>query len=141
MFYGCYNLRTIFVGDGWSTAAVISGELMFSGCTRLVGGMGTTYDHDHVDADYAHIDGGPSNPGYFTTKPARLRGDVDSDGHVDINDVTLLIDVVLGKNVVYNANEADCNTATGDGTIDIDDVTALIARMLNGTWPWEEAHP
>ena len=63
-----------------------------------------------------------------------LRGDVNGDDEVDINDVTLLIDVVLGKNVEYNATAADCNTESGDGTIDINDVTALIDHVLNGNW-------
>ena len=39
---------------------------MFYGCTSLVGGAGTTYSANHVGATYAHIDGGTSNPGYFT---------------------------------------------------------------------------
>ena len=136
MFAYCTNLRTIY-GRNWDTSIVSNSQNMFYRCNSLVGGQGTTYDPDHIDKTYAHIDGGPSNPGYFTAKPAIPRGDVNSDGLVDINDVTLLIDVVLGKDVEYNANEADCNTATGDGTYDIDDVTALIARVLSGAWPWE----
>ena len=66
MFIYCYSLQTITVGSGWSTAAVTNSEEMFEGCESLVGGQGTTYDADHVDATYAHIDGGTSNPGYFT---------------------------------------------------------------------------
>ena len=66
MFMGCSGLKTIYVGNDWSTASVIESILMFSGCTNLVGGMGTVYNPDHVDASYAHIDGGTSNPGYFT---------------------------------------------------------------------------
>ncbi len=67
-------------------------------------------------------------------EPESLRGDVDNDGDVDIDDVTRLIDVVLGKDVTYNADAADCNTETGDGSVDIDDVTALINRVLTGSW-------
>ena len=66
MFTQCSNLVTIYVGDGWNTDAVITSSGMFSGCTSLVGGKGTTYDENHVDKTYAHIDGGTSNPGYFT---------------------------------------------------------------------------
>ena len=66
--------------------------------------------------------------------PTALRGDVDGNNEVDINDVTRLIDVVLGKNVEYNAEAADCNTESGDGDIDINDVTALIDRVLNNSW-------
>ena len=62
------------------------------------------------------------------------RGDVNMDGAVDINDVTRLIDVKLGKEVEYNETASDCNVEGGDGTVDINDITALIARMLNGSW-------
>ena len=34
--------------------------------TLLVGGLGTTYNSSYVDKTYARIDGGRSNPGYFT---------------------------------------------------------------------------
>ena len=66
MFERCPALKTIYVGEGWSTAKVDANSEMFQGCTSLVGGMGTTYDANHIDATYAHIDGGPDNPGYFT---------------------------------------------------------------------------
>ena len=135
MFYSCSNLRTIYASEEWSTEAVANSSQMFNYATSLVGGQGTVYNSSHIDAAYAHIDGGASDPGYFTDKNAGMRGDVDGNGLVDINDVTLLIDVVLGKNVEYNATAADCNTPTGDGTVDINDVTTLIARVLTGTWP------
>ncbi len=68
MFYGCTNLQTIYVGDGWSTAKTTESRHMFDNCTSLVGGLGTTYDVNHLNKDYARIDGGTSNPGYFTYK-------------------------------------------------------------------------
>ena len=68
MFTRCSRLTTINVGSGWSTSNLYaSGGLeMFEDCTSLVGGQGTTYDSNHTDATYAHIDGGSSNPGYLT---------------------------------------------------------------------------
>ena len=66
MFYNCSNLKTVTVSSKWSTSAVTDSEGMFSYCTSLVGGAGTTFSYSHTDASYAHIDGGPSNPGYFT---------------------------------------------------------------------------
>ena len=65
MFASGISFQTIYVGEGWSTEAVTSSSNMFYNCTSLVGGQGTSYDANHVVADYAHIDGGPSNPGYF----------------------------------------------------------------------------
>ena len=72
MFSGCSGLKTVYVGDGWTTASVTEGAQMFAGCTNLVGGKGTHYDPDHVDFTYARIDGGPNSqtPGYFTDKNA-----------------------------------------------------------------------
>ena len=73
MFSGCTNLNSIYVSDTWSTARITSLEVghdMFTGCTSLVGGAGTTYDAEHTDYTYARIDGGTSNPGYFTDKNA-----------------------------------------------------------------------
>ena len=70
MFYGCPGLKTIYAGDGWSTAKVTAGGDMFKVCSSLVGGAGTTYRADHTDHTYAHIDGGTDNPGYFTDKNA-----------------------------------------------------------------------
>ena len=71
MVKGCSQLTKIYVSSKWSTASLIASYDMFTGCTALVGGAGTTYDENHVDAAYAHIDGGTANPGYFTAKPAR----------------------------------------------------------------------
>ena len=70
MFYNCSNLRTIYVGNGWSTAAVTSSSMMFINSTSLVGGKNTAWNASNPkDKTYAHIDGGPSNPGYFSEKP------------------------------------------------------------------------
>jgi hypothetical protein len=103
---------------------------VFNDCTSLVGGQGTTYDANHVGADYAHIDGGPDNPGYFTKKPAFIWGDVNGDGSVNISDVTVLIDLLLGGGTISNP-AADCNQ---EGSVNIADVTALIDYLLSGNW-------
>ena len=72
-FTGCSNLKTIYSSEKFSTAKVTRYDNCFTGCTSLVGGAGTTYSSSNVGTKYAHIDGGPSNPGYFTNiadKPA-----------------------------------------------------------------------
>ena len=59
-------------------------------------------------------------------------GDVNHSGGVDIEDVTALINAVLGNPTSeYYPEQANCN---GDTGIDIEDVTALISRVLNGQW-------
>ncbi len=133
MFEGSTNLRTIYVGSGWSSAAVTSSTNMFNNCTNLVGGKGTTWNSSNpTDKTYAHIDGGPSNPGYFTAKNAGLRGDVDGNGNVGIADVTLLIDYVLTGN--STGVHLDVSNVDGDGVIGIGDVTAIIDYILTGVW-------
>ena len=127
MFYNCPDLRTIYVGNGWSTAAVTNSTDMFYNCTSLVGGQGTSYnDSNPRDKTYAHIDGGPSNPGYFTDKNASLRGDVNHDGQVNITDVTTLISMIMSDNTSGNP-EADVNS---DGNVNITDVTTLITMVM-----------
>ena len=133
MFYECTALTTIYVSSGWSTAAVTESSDMFTNCYNLVGGKGTTWNASNpTDKTYAHIDGGPSNPGYFTAKNAGLRGDVNGDGSVNISDVTALIDYLLSGNASgINLSGADCNK---DGDVDIADVTALIDYLLSDYW-------
>jgi len=65
MFYMFSSLKTIKVTGAFCTDQVRPTN-MFTGCTNLVGGKGTTYDADKASKDYACIDGGAANPGYFT---------------------------------------------------------------------------
>ena len=69
MFYNSTNLKTIYVSNKFNTDKVTYSTNMFSGCTNLVGGAGTKYDSTKIDKTYARIDGGTSNPGYFTSIP------------------------------------------------------------------------
>ena len=135
MFSSCSELTTIYAGNGWSTAATTdsNSDGMFRECTKIRGGQGTTYNASHTNRLYARIDGGTSNPGYFSEKGgAFLRGDVNGDGSVNISDVTALIDYLLSGNASgINLSGADCNQ---DSSINISDVTALIDYLLAGTW-------
>ena len=132
MFSSCSELTTIYAGNGWSTAATTdsNSDGMFRECTKIRGGQGTTYNASHTNRLYARIDGGTSNPGYFTAKNAGLRGDVNGDGSVNISDVTALIDLLLGGSTISNP-AADCNQ---DGSVNISDVTALIDYLLSNHW-------
>lgn len=71
MFYHCENLRTIFATDGFRTDRIadrVNASNMFAGCTSLVGGKGTVYNEAHINKEYARIDGGTDQPGYFRLK-------------------------------------------------------------------------
>ena len=69
MFAGCSSLKTIYCNDDWGENYCPSMR-MFSNCSNLVGGQGTTYDTNnydfYYDIEYAHPDGGVDSPGFFT---------------------------------------------------------------------------
>lgn len=68
MFYETTNLKTIYTSNKFSTNSVAMSTDMFNYATKLVGGSGTKYDSTKTDKTYARVDGGTSNPGYFTAK-------------------------------------------------------------------------
>ena len=148
MFYGCSNLVTIYVGDGWSTAKVQNGGSMFTDCTSLVGGAGTTFNASHVDYTYAHIDGGASNPGYFTGKNAMP--DEDPNGFSlsfmgqIINDGATLLINAEGWSALGNIyTDPDGNTKNGlfvfvnkGGKVSGSYSLEILSNTLNGDLKW-----
>ena len=69
MFAYMTNLKTIYASSKFVTTSVTSSTSMFEKSTNLVGGAGTKYNKSYLDKTYARIDGGTSNPGYFTSIP------------------------------------------------------------------------
>ena len=69
MFAYMPNLKTIYASSKFVTTSVTSSTSMFEKSTNLVGGAGTKYNKSYLDKKYARIDGGRSNPGYFTSIP------------------------------------------------------------------------
>ena len=64
---------------------------------------------------------------------ASVRGDVNIDGKVTIDDVTTLIDYLLnGPTSIIDLDAADCDE---NGRPGISDVPYLIDYLLNGQWP------
>lgn len=64
-----------------------------------------------------------------TPEPQVLRGDVDENGKVNIDDVTMLIDMLLSG--AQTPAGADCDM---NGITNIDDVTLMIDYLLSGVW-------
>ena len=88
MFYKCNELTTIYASNSFVTTAVTNGNEMFTYSTNLVGGAGTVYSSSNVTHAYAHIDGGTSNPGYFTdasTRPTITAGGTNIKTATDIS--------------------------------------------------------
>ena len=65
MFSYCTSLKTIFVLHNWAFSKINGTSYIFSGCSSIIGGNGTTFDSKHCTLDYAVIDK-ESSPGYFT---------------------------------------------------------------------------
>ena len=58
-----------------------------------------------------------------------LKGDINGNGEVDVIDVTILVDYILGNNP-DNCNESACDV-NENGEIDVIDVTTLVDIILN----------
>ena len=127
MFNGSYELTTIYVSSSWVTNTNTYGEGMFTGCYKLVGGRGTGYDANHVDATYACIDMAPDAPGYFTRTV--VMGDANDDGSVTIADAVATVTNILNEatNEYFSQSKADMNS---DSEIDIFDVTLIVNAVL-----------
>ena len=123
MFHACWELTTIYASSSWNNANIDDSGYMFGECSKLVGGAGTKFDSNHIDKQYARIDGGTASPGYFTYKAAGKKGDVNGDGTIDVADIATIIDAMAGTT---GNSRADVN---GDGTIDVADIGAVIDIM------------
>ena len=61
-------------------------DLTFKDCFEVKGGNGTTYDANHIDSEYARIDGENGLPGYFTDPADAIKItliNVDNEGYTD----------------------------------------------------------
>ena len=109
MFERATNLKTIYVSNKFNTNKVTSSNSMFYNCTNLVGGAGTKYNSSYVDKTYARIDGGTSNPGYFTSIPEPNSFSSDSW-------MTIAKAVKSGNISKYNVGDTKSVTLTTYGT-------------------------
>ena len=95
---------------------------MFAGCTDLVGGAGTIYDGGHTDREYAHIDEGTSNPGYFTRAPWMYWYLTDSDTTIHFSSTN-----PGGANPISNEIEVEYPTGSWKSSIH----TAVFDNEIN----------
>ena len=127
------------LGDGvdWNTRYVFGpnsdGDWWMPADVAEQGGTIDVEDDDPVKLPYAGEYTITINANDYTFKIERLadpvlRGDVNSDGEVDIRDVTALIDYLLDETTVINQANADVDDKQG---ISITDVTALIDILLD----------
>ena len=85
MFQGCSKLRVIYATDSLSFANVTNGSGIFSQCTVLYGGLGTSANNQNVS--YARIDQ-LGQPGAFTDPAQRVYAVVSEEEVVSEETVT-----------------------------------------------------
>ena len=137
MFGSCINLNTIIVGSSWTTSAVTESTDMFNSCTSIVGGAGTTYDANHVDATYARIDGGASKPGYFTVKPITTYDLWINGEQVTSENYSNITGTGISRKVYYNywqkrlmLEDATISNSTNGGTCITSEIDGLIINLI-----------
>ena len=69
---------------------------------------------------------------YAGSEPEVLRGDVNGDGEVDMDDATFVTNIILGTEDA--TKEADVNN---DGTVSMPDAMFIVNKILNGKFPDE----
>lgn len=137
MFQNCYNLKSIYVSDTFVMTKVYKSTLMFLNCVSLIGGAGTTFVPSFIDGTAARIDGGVSNPGYFTAvsqKPIETGSVINIEGsdYIVIEqknyDDYLVIAKTNVENIQFNhtTREDGLNASTYEDS-DID-------KYLENTW-------
>ena len=135
IFLDCSNLKTIYAGDGWNTDNVRN-TAMFSNCTSLVGGEGTTFNSSHVNKEYARIDGGPTSatPGYLTIKVYDLKiagTDVTSMNKSDVLDDGGTVKFDGNKTLTLNNADISINVTNGYGIYNKIDDLVVVAKGTN----------
>ena len=141
MFKNCEALTTIYVSDNWTIENAEwkseendKSKSIFFGCPKLVGGNGTTWDENHIDHTYAHIDGGEKNPGYLTyykdDEYPKKEGDANGDGTLNDEDIKEVVNYILSNAYdILNMDAADIN---GDGVVNVADIVQIV-KIIMGT--------
>lgn len=112
MFQYCSKLGKVVVSGAFNMSKVEKSTGMFTGCTNLVGGVGTVFDKTHTDKSYARIDGGPSAPGYFTAATVLPEGSYCI--HFDANGGTgTMADQICTRDKVYNLTKCAFTRTSG----------------------------
>ena len=71
----------------------------------------------------------------IVTEPEIIRGDVNGNGFVNMDDLTRLINYLVFEGITINvANSASCNNVEDTTIVNMDDLTALINYLVFNHW-------
>lgn len=113
--------KAMLYTDNWTSFVDYAQSEDFPDATAMLG-CGTNVELPVTRIEYTYTEGGTSGQ----------RGDVNMDNAVNIGDVTVLIQFLMGSQPAqFDADAANCNQ---DGGITIADVTALINFLINQDW-------
>ena len=119
MFYDCKKLAKIYVGSSW-VAPTSNHTAMFNGCSALKGQQGSTVSSVGLtNGTYAKIDGGTSNPGYFSTISTLVDG-VTFGNTTGTLKQTIYFDYALNQPSVINNRSSYTETFLDDNNLGLD---------------------
>ncbi|MCF6237428.1 MAG: C25 family cysteine peptidase, partial [Candidatus Marinimicrobia bacterium] len=130
--YHTYN-NDNSVGVGWGSSA--HGQYSTTGLKDHTGTVGLQYTYNNSWAETAHVltDGSAL---LFTTRtdavlpcPGWARGDINHDGHRNVQDLIILVNAILGQTTVGECEfwAADMSL---DSTVSVSDVVLLVDEIL-----------
>ncbi|MBO4850275.1 MAG: C10 family peptidase [Prevotella sp.] len=119
--------------------AIVSGKVRFHGVTYAdtfsdltINDEGSAFivdDEQEVLPFHALLHTGDDDMEEAPLNFASIKGDVNNDGYVNVVDVTMLVNLVLGQDTfVFIHHQADMD---GDGLFSIVDITLIVNKILN----------
>ena len=138
MFANDTSLSTIYVTDSWNLSKVQESTNMFYNCTSIRGELGTTYDSNHVNKEYARVDS-VNNRGYLRSK-RNVMGDLMSpivlliqNGTITEENALQLVDSVTEINF-ENKSQAWIENAIASGEYMTLDLTQSNQGKVTGLY-------
>ncbi len=140
MYKNCTALKSIFVLENPDYSKVSTSDEMFTNCTSLAGGAGTrpypsgTETTEPLDKTYAVIDGGSSNPGYYTFG-------IELNMPYFVSD--LLKETEASYTIVGSSISFDIANYLDSETYATDDLKFILSYYINinGEWTLHSATP